>query len=143
MTPPTNPQDATLDLLANSHIVSVFLDPRHPDAIVPAQFKDQEVLILEIGLNLPRPIHDLRVDLAGITCTLSFGGCPYLCSVPWGAIFGVVSKELNKAYSFRSLPDAGIAPPPPPAADNVVDLMSRRKSGDRTKTIQRLGALKK
>jgi hypothetical protein len=86
---PTTPAEATLELLAHSHIVSVFLDPRHPFVDVPEQYRRQELLVLEIGLNLPVPLTDLVVDLNGIAVTLSFNRttawCPGALSVWWVA----------------------------------------------------------
>jgi len=39
---------------------------------VPAYFKKQPQLVLQVGLNMAIQIPDLKVDDEGVTCTLSF-----------------------------------------------------------------------
>lgn len=85
-------KDVMLDLLAKSGVF-VYLDPRREGVVVPAGFKKQPELMLQIGLNMAVAIRDLEVDDEGITCTLSFNRSPFWCRMPWHAVFALVSDE--------------------------------------------------
>lgn len=71
----------------------VHLDPRAVDVVVPDWLKRQPQLVLQIGLNMPVPIRDLRVDDAGVFGTLSFNRAPFTCMVPWHAVFALVGDD--------------------------------------------------
>jgi len=73
--------------------VHVHLDPRAGGVVVPAWFKRQPQLVLQVGLNMPVPIPDLRVDEDGMSCTLSFNRSPFFCIVPWSAVFAMVGDD--------------------------------------------------
>lgn len=71
----------------------VHLDPRAAEVQVPEWFKKQPQLVLQIGLNMPVPIPDLHLDDQKMSCTLSFNRSPFLCVVPWAAVFAMVDEE--------------------------------------------------
>jgi hypothetical protein len=71
----------------------VHLDPRGVDVVVPEWLKRQPQLVLQIGLNMPVPIRDLRVDETGVFGTLSFNRAPFTCMVPWHAVFALVGDD--------------------------------------------------
>jgi len=71
----------------------VHLDPRAVDVVVPEWLKRQPQLVLQIGLNMPVPIRDLRIDDAGVFGTLSFNRAPFTCMVPWHAVFALVGDD--------------------------------------------------
>jgi stringent starvation protein B len=71
----------------------VHLDPRGVDVVVPDWLKRQPQLVLQIGLNMPVPIRDLRVDDTGVFGTLSFNRAPFTCMVPWHAVFALVGDD--------------------------------------------------
>lgn len=71
----------------------VHLDPRGLDVVVPEWLKRQPQLVLQIGLNMPVPIRDLRVDETGVFGTLSFNRAPFTCMVPWHAVFALVGDD--------------------------------------------------
>jgi hypothetical protein len=73
--------------------VYVHLDPRHVTAVVPAWFKKQPQLVLQVGMNMPVPIPDLHVDDDGLSCTLSFNRSPFFCVVPWASVFAMVGDD--------------------------------------------------
>src|SRR5689334_7382652 len=73
--------------------VFVHLDPRSEDVRVPSWLKRQPQLVLQVGLDMPVPIPDLRVDDGGVFGTLSFNRTAFTCSVPWDAIFAVVGDD--------------------------------------------------
>jgi stringent starvation protein B len=74
-------------------VVFMHLDPRLEGVAVPPWLRKQPQLVLSIGLDLPIPIPDLRVDEAGVFGTLSFGGSPFACDVPWEAVFALVGDD--------------------------------------------------
>ena len=71
----------------------VHLDPRGVDVVVPDWLKRQPQLVLQIGLNMPVPIRDLRVDDTGVFGTLSFNRAPFTWMVPWHAVFALVGDD--------------------------------------------------
>ncbi|HYP90059.1 MAG TPA: ClpXP protease specificity-enhancing factor SspB, partial [Polyangiaceae bacterium] len=73
--------------------VLVHLDPRGEQVQVPAWFKRQPQLVLQIGLNMPKPIPDLNVDDDGISCTLSFSNAPHYCHLPWAAVYALIGAS--------------------------------------------------
>jgi stringent starvation protein B len=73
--------------------IFVHLDPRQASVVVPPWFKKQPQLVLQIGLNMPVPIPDLRLDDQGLSCTLSFNRSPFFCSVPWASVFAMVGED--------------------------------------------------
>jgi stringent starvation protein B len=85
-------KEVALALLERSSVY-VHLDPRQAAVVVPAWFKKQAQLVLQIGLNMPMPIPDLCLDDEGISCTLSFKGQAFPCVVPWGSVFAMVGED--------------------------------------------------
>jgi stringent starvation protein B len=85
-------KEVALALLERSS-VHVHLDPRAAGVVVPPWFKRQPQLILQIGLNMPVPIPDLRLDEEGMSCTLSFQRSPFYCVVPWPSVFAMVGED--------------------------------------------------
>jgi pyruvate/2-oxoglutarate dehydrogenase complex dihydrolipoamide acyltransferase (E2) component len=96
MSPPMSPlppkKEVALALLERSS-VHVYLDPRSKEVIVPPWLAKQPRLVLQIGLNMPVPIPDLRLDDDAMTCTLSFNHSPFLCVVPWKCVFAMVGDD--------------------------------------------------
>ena len=85
-------KEVALALLEKSKVL-VHLDPRKDGVIVPGHFRKQPQLVLEIGLNMPVPIPDLRLDEAGMSCTLSFSRQPFYCVIPWSSVFAMVGEN--------------------------------------------------
>jgi len=73
--------------------VFLHLDPRRTGVVVPAWFRNQPQLVLQIGLDMPIPISDLRVDDAGVTGSLSFSRNLCLCVIPWESVFAIVGED--------------------------------------------------
>src|SRR5277367_977254 len=88
-------KEVALALLERSNDRGIFvhLDPRQPSVVVPPWFKKQPQLVLQIGLNMPVPIPDLRLDDDGMSCTLSFSRSPFYCVVPWASVFAMVGED--------------------------------------------------
>jgi stringent starvation protein B len=93
---PTQPlppkKEVGLALLERSSVY-VHLDPRQEAVMVPAWFKKQPQLVLQVGMNMPVPIPDLRFDDDGMSCTLSFNRAPFFCVVPWASVFAMVGED--------------------------------------------------
>ena len=85
-------KDVALALLESSTVL-IHLDPRIEDVRVPAWFKKQPQLVLEVGLNMPVPIPDLSVDDDAVSCTLSFSRSPFFCFIPWSAVYALVGSD--------------------------------------------------
>lgn len=92
-TPPPKKDVARALLLRGS--VFVYLDPRRDGVTVPAWLAKQPQLVLQVGLDLPVPIPDLRVDDAGVYGTLSFNRSPFTCVVPWDAVFALWGDDAR------------------------------------------------
>jgi hypothetical protein len=88
-------KEVALALLERSNDRGIFvhLDPRQATVVVPPWFKKQPQLVLQIGLNMPVPIPDLRLDEEGMSCTLSFNRSPFYCVVPWASVFAMVGED--------------------------------------------------
>ena len=85
-------KEVALALLERSN-VDIYLDPRAKGVVVPPQFRKEPRLILKIGLNMPVPIPDLRLDDESMSCTLSFSRSPFYCIVPWPSVFAMVGDD--------------------------------------------------
>ena len=85
-------KDVVLALLESTDVF-VHLDPRGDHVKVPAWFKHQPQLVLQIGLNMPVPIPDLEVDDESVSCTLSFNRSPFFCFVPWNHVYALVGAD--------------------------------------------------
>jgi stringent starvation protein B len=136
MSHPLPPKKEVALALLERSLVRIHLDPRRDGVIVPANFRKEVRLILEIGLNLPVPIPDLRLDDEGMTCTLSFARQPFYCVVPWSSVFAMVGEDgrgmlwpddapaeleqhlrpADPARAARPQPVAAPAPAPSPGA---------------------------
>jgi hypothetical protein len=93
--PPLDPsakKDVALAILATQSMF-VYLDPRRPGVLVPKQFGRQSQLMLQVGRTMAIPIPDLDVSDAGITATLSFSRHPFLCQIPWPAVYALVGED--------------------------------------------------
>ncbi len=85
-------KEVALALLERSSIY-VHLDPRRDAVVVPGWLKKQPQLVLQVGLNMPVPIPDLKLDDDGMSCTLSFNRAPFYCVVPWSSVFAMVGDD--------------------------------------------------
>lgn len=75
--------------------VFVHLDPRQAGVLVPTRLRLQAQVVLQVGLDMPVPIPDLRIDDEGVYGTLSFKGVPFTCFVPWRAVFALVGDDAK------------------------------------------------
>jgi stringent starvation protein B len=71
-------------------VAMVHLDARRPGVSVPAQYAADAHLRLNLSYRYSIP--DLEVGDLAVEATLSFGGRPFHCVLPWPAIFGITSN---------------------------------------------------
>ena len=95
----------------------VQVDSTRDDVNVPDHLKDDVRLILRFGYSLTPAIVDLIVDDTGVSGTLSFGGVPHRCVLPWRAIYGVVveGQEKGMVWPDHVPPEVMQAGDPPPS----------------------------
>jgi stringent starvation protein B len=111
-------KEVALALLERSN-VDVYLDPRAKGVVVPPQFRKEPRLILKIGLNMPVPIPDLRLDEESMSCTLSFNRAKFFCVVPWMSVFAMVGDDGRGMVWPDDVPQelaVRVAQEPPPAS---------------------------
>jgi len=99
---PSKPDVARALLLKGTAFLH--LDPRLDEVIVPPWFKDQPQLVLQVGIDMPVPIRDLRVDEQGVVATLSFNRTPFTCFVPWQSVFALVGDDGKGMMWAESMP---------------------------------------
>ena len=85
--------------------VFVHLDPRADQTVVPERLRQQPQVVLQVGLDMPVPIPDLRVDDAGVYGTLSFKGVPFTCFVPWDSVFALVGDDAKGMVWPTEMPE--------------------------------------
>ena len=70
-------------------VAMVHLDARRPGVSVPAQYRGEAHLRLNLSYRYGIP--DFDVGDSQVRATLSFGGRPFHCILPWQAVFGITS----------------------------------------------------
>ena len=87
--PPSKKQ--TLLAFLTRGVAMVHVDARRPGVVVPKQFEGEAHLRLNLSYRYSIP--DLVVDEKQVQATLSFGGRPFQCQLPWESVFGITSSE--------------------------------------------------
>jgi stringent starvation protein B len=85
----TDKRKAVESLLERGPIL-VHIDSRNHAVDVPPRLRGNPRLVLRFGYGLTPAIVDLAVSDLGLQGTLTFGGVPYCCVVPWGAMYAVM-----------------------------------------------------
>lgn len=109
--PVTPNKKAVTEQLLEEGPILVHLDPRRDGVSVPARFATEPTLRLRFGYGLTPAILDLEVNDAGVAGTLSFGGVPHRCVLPWSAIFAVQLDGDSKGQVWSDdVPDEMLVP---------------------------------
>jgi stringent starvation protein B len=135
-------------LLARGPIL-VHIDARRPEVEVPPRLRNDPRLVLRFGYGLSPAIADLEVDDRGISGTLTFGGQPFHCVLPWPAVYGaMVDGEQRGTVWPEDVPEdvltggseAAAAPAPGGAsvasAPVLDELEPPRKRGNHLKLVE-------
>ncbi len=97
--------EAARELIDQRGTCRVVCDGRHPDIDLPSELWESPRVELQLGRRSGS--RDLRLHpITGISGTLSFGGLPYHCSLPWASIyvigphvwFGEVPADARKHF---------------------------------------------
>ena len=80
----------TLESLLSRGPVLVHVDARRAEVSVPPRFAADPSLVLRFGYSLSPAIGDLAVDDEAISGTLTFGGQPFHCVLPWTAVYAAM-----------------------------------------------------
>jgi stringent starvation protein B len=91
---PAQKRETLLRLLSEG-MVLVHLDARGDGVAVPAKYAADPELRLNLSYRFAS--RDLTVGADAVTCTLSFGGLPFRCVLPYGAIYAVTSHVTGEA----------------------------------------------
>jgi hypothetical protein len=83
-------RDKLLELLDRG-MVMIHLDPRCPGVIVPAQFRADPVLRLNVAWQFQLPALEVGDD--GVYAVLSFQRQNFGCTLPWPAVFGLTMPD--------------------------------------------------
>src|SRR5512138_2239952 len=120
----------TLETLLARGPVLVHVDARRAEVSVPPRFRADPSLVLRFGYTLSPAIADLTVDDHAIAGTLTFGGQPFHCVLPWTAVYaamvegeqrGTVWPEDVPEDVLTSGNEAQAAPSAPPAVAAKTD----------------------
>jgi len=95
-------QDFLNNMLAQGDAM-VCIDARQPDVQVPKAHKTNPMLNLVFSLNFRRPFEVLEDGIYG---SLSFGGRPYKCVIPFTAVWAIYEPDTEKGQVWEaSIPE--------------------------------------
>jgi stringent starvation protein B len=108
----------TLEALLARGPVLVHVDARRAEVSVPPRFRADASLVLRFGYSLSPAIADLAVDDNAVSGTLTFGGQPFHCVLPWTAVYAaMVEGEQRGTVWPEDVPEdvlTGTSEPPAP-----------------------------
>lgn len=79
-------------------VASLYIDSRVVGVKVPENLLGQQSLVLNYSYNYHIP--DFNFDENGVTASLSFQRVPYLCYIPWIAVFGIANHSDKSYHTF-------------------------------------------
>ena len=132
----------TLEQLLTRGPVLVHVDARRSEVSVPPRFRADPSLVLRFGFNLSPAIGDLTVDDEAIAGTLTFGGQPFRCVLPWTAVYAaMVEGEQRGTVWPEDVPEdvltgSADAPAPAPMPISVKDDQSGKKRASHLKLVE-------
>ena len=137
-----NKYDILVQLLSEGDAM-VCLDARHSEVDVPNTHKDNPALSLVFNLNFRRPFD---VQETGIFATLSFGGRPHKCVIPFEAVWSIHEPESKKGQVWEesfpkdlklqvgaNMKEASIEPEPPLMNVKISSKISKKGQSSRSK----------
>lgn len=95
-------QDFLNNMLAQGDAM-VCIDARQPDVQIPKAHKTNPMLNLVFSLNFRQPFEVLEDGIYG---SLSFGGRPYKCVIPFTAVWAIYEPDTEKGQVWEaSIPE--------------------------------------
>jgi len=132
----------TLEALLARGPVLVHVDARRADVSVPPRFRADPSLVLRFGYSLSPAIVDLVVDEEAISGTLTFGGQPHRCILPWTAVYAaMVEGEQRGTVWPEDVPEdvlTGGGETPAATATPIATETAADKSGPRARRASHL-----
>jgi stringent starvation protein B len=92
---PASKREALLALL-DQGMVMLHLDARRPGVQVPGYLTHEAHLRLNLSYRFL--LDDLAIDDWGVRATLSFRGQPFLCRLPWSALFALTRSGTEEGW---------------------------------------------
>ena len=84
----------------------VYLYGKSLGALLPHHLRLQDQVVLQFGYDMAVPIPDLEVNDFEIIGTLSFGGVPYKCYIPWEAVYALVNEDSKGMVWNENMPES-------------------------------------
>mgnify|MGYP003491877693 CR=1 FL=1 len=92
---PRRVEDVIRELLDDG-MVRIVVDADHPDCFVPPQHKKiGGPLALNLSYNFKG--HMMRLGPNALSVTLTFGGEPFRCEIPWSSVLAVGRAQTKLA----------------------------------------------
>ncbi|HUH03054.1 MAG TPA: ClpXP protease specificity-enhancing factor SspB [Kofleriaceae bacterium] len=139
LTPLPDKHDYVTEALEEGPVL-VHIDARGEGVSVPERLRNDATLVLRFGHGLAPAIVDLDIDREALSGTLTFGGVPHHCIVPWPAVYAVVSEDSQRAMVWpddvpsevlEQMRAAGDRAAPSPTVEDTADeaKTSKRRAG--------------
>lgn len=82
-----------------------------PGCEIPVEHVEEGRITLNVG---PRAVSALDMDGEAITFSARFGGRPFGCRVPWGAVLAIFGRESGEGIVFGEVEESDVPDDPPP-----------------------------
>lgn len=85
--------------LLEDGIATLHIDARRPDVLVPGHLAREAWLALNYSYRYN--IADFDFDDQAVIASLSFGGRPFRCHVPWSAVFAITNESRSAGLIWQ------------------------------------------
>jgi stringent starvation protein B len=85
--------------LLESGVTALHLNARDSGVSVPERFRDDPWLVLNFSYRYN--VADFTFDEKEVRASLQFGGQPYLCVVPWSAVFAITDDGRTQGQHWQ------------------------------------------
>lgn len=105
----------TFTSVAPHGITLVTFVTNHPELQVPERVRSEQVNALNFAHAPAAPDSDLTYGELGVTQTLTFGGDPYACFIPWEAVLAISNEAAGIQAMYKVVDTWTDAKPKRPA----------------------------